>query len=159
MPGDEADPGAVGQEAAGDDERGRQRRAGLETQGRRDGGAHRGPAAQDQGVGAPGMSHSVINSPKRYTRTYFSSCNFISGDQPKGKTDGGEAAVTRPTRSQPAAAAAATAATAKEIKEQRRGSELPLAAAGRNGDDDEPEVAGAAIAAAEPHDAIALTAG
>ena len=62
VPGDEAHSGAVGQEAAGDDERGRQRRAGLETPGRRDRGAHRGPAAQDQGTGAPGMSHSIVEN-------------------------------------------------------------------------------------------------
>ena len=61
MPGDEADPSAVGQEAAGDDERGGQRRARLEAQGRRDGGAHRGPTAQDQGTRTTGLDRPLIS--------------------------------------------------------------------------------------------------
>ena len=69
MPGDEADPGAVGQEAAGDDERGGQRRARLEAQGRRDGGAHRGPAAQDQGTRATGLDRPLSN-PKDVTQPF-----------------------------------------------------------------------------------------
>ena len=92
-----------------------------------------------------------------------------SGDQLEGKTDGGEAAVTRPARSQPAATAAAAATTSatggcatEEVEKQRRGPELPLATNRRDDDgggDDESEVAGAAVAAAAPHDAVALAAG
>ena len=106
-----------------------------------------------------------ITQTERYLQTFSP-----SGDQLEGKTDGGEAAVTRTARSQPAATAAAAAATTsatggcatEEVQEQRRRAELPLATNRRNddgGDDDEPEVAGAAVAAAASHDAIALSAG
>ena len=82
---------------------------------------------------------------------------FFSGDQLKGETDGGKATTTRLARSQPTAAA--TAATAEEVQEQRWRQELPLATARRDGDDDEPEVAGADVAAAEPSGPVAFPAG
>ena len=92
---------------------------------------------------------------------------LVSGDQHEGKTDGSEAAVARPARSQPATAATSAAAAtasatggcaAEEVQEQRRRAEFPLAAAAYAADY-ESEVAGAAVAAAESRHAVAIPAG